>query len=253
MFAVGVIVIALSTVIYPVLSKLASENNMKGFKNNLSKSINIIIILMVPITIMIMDFSTPIIRILFEEGLFDSHATYLTSTALFYYSIGMLAYGLREILAKGFYSLQDTKTPVKNATISVGINVVFSIVLVKYMGIGGLSLASSISAILTTMLLFISLRKKIGKLGFKNIFITFVKVSIASVIMGVVMKLTYNNILNLGTIFTTESRKIIGVDTIISVFVGVIIYIVLILMFNIKEVREISEIVVNRIRKYIKK
>lgn len=253
MFAVGVIVIALSTVIYPVFSKLANENNMKGFKNYLSKSINIIIILMVPITIMIMDFSTPIVKVLFEKGSFDSHATYLTSTALFYYSIGMVAYGLREILAKGFYSLQDTKTPVKNATISVGINVVFSIVLVKYMGIGGLSLASSISAILTTMLLFISLRKKIGKLGFKNIFTTFIKVSIASIIMGIAMKLTYNNILGLGNTLPIENREFIGLDTIISVFVGIIIYIALILIFNIKEVKEISEIIVNRIRKYIKK
>lgn len=253
MFAVGVIVVALSTVIYPVLSKLASENNIKGYKSNLSKSINIIVILMVPIMIMIMDFSTPIVRILFEEGSFDSHATYLTSTALSCYSVGIVAYGLREILAKGFYSLQDTKTPVKNATISVVINVVFSIVLVRYMGIGGLALASSISAILTTMLLFISLRKKIGKLGFKNIFITFIKVSIASIIMGITMKFMYNNILGLRKLLIIENRKFIGVDTIVSVFVGLIIYIILISLFNIKEVREISEIIVNRIKKYIKK
>ena len=51
MFAVGVIVIALTTVIYPILSKLASENNIKGFKINLAKSINIILIIMIPITI----------------------------------------------------------------------------------------------------------------------------------------------------------------------------------------------------------
>lgn len=253
MFAVGVIVIALSTIMYPVLSRLASENNMKGFKNNLSKSINIVIIVMVPIMVMLMNFSTPIVKILFEEGSFNSNATYLTSTALFYYSIGILACGLREILAKGFYSLQDTKTPVKNATISVGINVLFSIVLVKYMGIGGLALASSISAIVTTMLLFISLRKKIGKLGFKNIFITFIKVSLASVIMGVVMKLIYNKLLNIGSIFVSESRKLIGIDTMISVFVGLIIYIVLVLILNIKEVKEIFELVINRLKKYIKK
>ncbi|MEG2786671.1 MAG: murein biosynthesis integral membrane protein MurJ [Romboutsia sp.] len=253
LFAVGVIVIALSTVMYPILSKLVSENNMERFKISLSKSINSIIILMVPIMVIIMFFSTPIVKILFEEGSFDTNATYLTSTALFYYSIGIVAYGLREILAKGFYSLQDTKTPVKNATISVGINIIFSITLVKKMGIGGLALASSISAILTTILLFISLRKKIGKLGFKNIFITFIKVSIASIIMGIVMKYIYNSILKYEMAFIWESRKFITINSIISVVLGILIYIVLIIIFNIKEVREVIYIILNKIKNINKK
>ncbi|MEG1310757.1 MAG: lipid II flippase MurJ, partial [Romboutsia sp.] len=253
LFAVGVIVIALSTVMYPILSKLVSENNMERFKISLSKSINSIIILMVPIMVIIMFFSTLIVKILFEEGSFDTNATYLTSTALFYYSIGIVAYGLREILAKGFYSLQDTKTPVKNATISVGINIIFSITLVKKMGIGGLALASSISAILTTILLFISLRKKIGKLGFKNIFITFIKVSIASIIMGIVMKYIYNSILKYEMAFIWESRKFITINSIISVVLGILIYIVLIIIFNIKEVREVIYIILNKIKNINKK
>ncbi|MGG7060703.1 lipid II flippase MurJ, partial [Clostridium tertium] len=104
MFAVGILVISLSTVLYPVLSKLASENKFKAFKYNLSKSLNIIIITMVPVMVITMVLSTPIIKMLFEKGSFDSRATYLTSTALFYYSIGIVAYGLRDILSKAFYS-----------------------------------------------------------------------------------------------------------------------------------------------------
>ena len=126
-------------------------------------------------------FSTEIVKVLFEEGSFNSHDTYLTSTALFFYSIGILAYGLKELLAKSFYSLQDTKTPVRNATISVVINIVFSIILVNIMGIGGLALASSISATVTTMLLLISLRKKIGKIGFSYILKTFIKGAVSYV------------------------------------------------------------------------
>lgn len=249
MFAVGIIAIALTTVMYPVFSKLASGNNMKAFKHNLSKSINIIIILMVPMTIMLMIFSTQIVKILFEEGSFDSRATYLTSTALLYYSVGTTAYGLKDLLAKGFYSLQDTKTPVKNAAISVVVNVILSIVLVKLMGIGGLALASSISAIVTTILLVISLRKKIGKLGFKYIIMAFIKVFIASLIMGLVTKVIYSSIFTYVFGLIGESRKLIAINCVISGIIGLLIYILLILLFNVKEARELFDIVINKVKK----
>ncbi|HSQ88340.1 murein biosynthesis integral membrane protein MurJ [Romboutsia sp.] len=246
-FAVGIIVISLSTVMYPILSKLASEGNIKAFKYNISKSINIIIISMVPIMIIIMDLSTPIVKMLFEEGSFDSRATYLTSTALFYYSIGIVACGLREILSKAFYSLQDTKTPVKNATIAVIINVIFSIILVNYMGIGGLALAGSISAIITTILLFISLRKKIGKIGLKGIFTNFIKVCASSIMMGVIMKITYNSIFKFGASMLGASRKLMGLSAMMCVILGLIVYIILILIFNIKEAKEMVNLVRNKI------
>lgn len=248
MFAVGVIAISLSTIMYPILSKLASENKIKLFKHNLSKSINIIVLVMVPITIMMMTFSHQIITVLFEDGSFNSRATYLTSTALFYYSIGTVAYGLKDILAKGFYSLQDTKTPVRNATISVIINVTLSLVLVRIMGIGGLALASSMSAIITTVLLIVSLRKKIGKLGFKYILIAFIKVSISAMIMWVVTSGLYDYIL-INEIFTIEStRKLIALNSVISGIIGIIVYVSLVLIFNVKEAREISNIAVNKIK-----
>lgn len=247
MFAVGVIVISLTTVMYPILSKLASEENLKAFKYNLSKSINIIIIVMIPITVIMMDFSVEIVKILFEEGLFDTQATNLTSTALFYLCIGILAFGLREILAKAFYSLQDTKTPVKNATISIIINVALSIILVKYMELGGIALANSISSVVATILLFISLRRKIGKIGFRNILITFIKVVLASIIIGIIIRLTYNNILIYGIYIFDESRKLIFISMFISCIIGLIIYIFISILLNVKEVKEFIRLLKSRL------
>lgn len=239
MFAVGVIAVAISTIMYPILSKLASDGNKKLFKINLSKSINMIVIIMIPIMVIMTTFSTEIVKILFEEGSFNSHDTYLTSTALFFYSIGILAYGLKELLAKSFYSLQDTKTPVRNATISVVINIILSIILSKVMGIGGLALASSISAMTTTLLLLISLRKKIGKLGFSYILKTFLKVSVASMVMYMVMKFTYNSIFDYINLFELGYRRFIALDCTVSVLIGLIIYLILVLFFNVKEVKDI--------------
>ncbi len=248
MFAVGVIAVTISTVMYPILSKLASEDNKKLFKINLSKSINMIVIIMLPIMIIMTTFSTEIVKVLFEEGSFNSHDTYLTSTALFFYSTGILAYALKELLAKSFYSLQDTKTPVRNAAISVVINIILSIVLVNIMGIGGLSLASSISAIITTILLLISLRRKIGKIGFSHIVITFIKVVIASIMMCIFMRFVYNYIVYYSSNSILESRKFIAFNSMVSITSGVILYLILILLLKVKEVKSILDIILSKLK-----
>ena len=250
MFAVGVIAVAISTIMYPILSKLASEGNKKLFKINISKSINMIVIIMLPIMVVMTTFSKEIVKVLFEEGSFNSHDTYLTSTALFFYSIGILAYGLKELLAKSFYSLQDTKTPVRNATISVVINIVFSIILVNIMGIGGLALASSISATVTTMLLLISLRKKIGKIGFSYILKTFIKGAIASIVMYIIMRIAYNYIFIYGSRFALESRKFIAFNCFISVILGMSTYLIVVLSLKVKEVKEIFDAILFKLKNY---
>ena len=250
MFAVGVIAVAISTIMYPILSKLASEGNKKLFKINISKSINMIVIIMLPIMVVMTTFSKEIVKVLFEEGSFNSHDTYLTSTALFFYSIGILSYGLKELLAKSFYSLQDTKPPVRNATISVVINIVFSIILVNIMGIGGLALASSISATVTTMLLLISLRKKIGKIGFSYILKTFIKGAIASIVMYIIMRIAYNYIFIYGSRFALESRKFIAFNCFISVILGMSTYLIVVLALKVKEVKEIFDAILFKLKNY---
>ena len=236
-FAVGILVISISTVMYPILSKLASENNIVEFKRNLLRNIDIVVIVMLPIMIGIMILSTPIVKILFEQGSFNSHDTYLTSTALFYYSVGIVAVGIRDITSRAFYSLQDTKTPVKNAVIAVFINMICSIILVKVLGIGGLALSASISSILGALLLILDLRKKIGNLGLKSSVLTFIKCSIASIIMGILVINSYNIVLN----FSTEIIALI-----ISVFIGIFTYYIMNIILRVNEVLIITNQIKNK-------
>ena len=236
-FAVGILVISISTVMYPILSKLASENNIVEFKRSLLRNIDIVVIVMLPIMIGIMILSTPIVKILFEQGSFNSHDTYLTSTALFYYSVGIVAVGIRDITSRAFYSLQDTKTPVKNAVIAVFINMICSIILVKVLGIGGLALSASISSILGALLLILDLRKKIGNLGLKSSILTFIKCSIASIIMGILVINSYNIVLN----FSTEIIALI-----ISVFIGIFTYYIMNIILRVNEVLIITNQIKNK-------
>ncbi len=183
-FVQGLFVASVSTVFYPTISKIAAENNIKGLKSSVSEAIAIVNLLVIPATIGAMIFAKEVVVLLFGRGAFAPDAIAMTSNALFYYSIGMIAFGLRDILSRAFYAFQDTKTPMINATIGVVINIVLNLILSKYMGLGGLALATSISAIVTAILMFITLRKKIGPFGLLEITRSFIKISIASVIMG---------------------------------------------------------------------
>lgn len=191
-FVQGIFVASIATVMYPRISKMAAERDVQGIKASLKESITISNLLVVPATVISMIFAEPIVTLLFGRGAFDTKAIYLTSYALFFYSIGMVGFGLREVLSRGFYSLQDTKTPMVNAFIAMLMNIVLNIILSQFIGIGGLALATSISALFCTALLFRSLKKKIGKFGMTDIVISFLKILLASILMGAISKNIYN-------------------------------------------------------------
>lgn len=243
-FVLAIFISSVASVIYPMLSKLSAEDDSKKFGESVAKVVNTVVLLVIPISIGAMVLSTPIVRLLFQRGAFDSRATAMTSIALVFYSIGMVAFGLRDVLGKVFYSLQDTKTPMKNGAMAMVFNIVLNIILVKKMGHAGLALATSISAIICIFLLFASLKKKIGYFGQDKIIETTIKSLVASIIMGIVTTLMYNlmeNKLGLGVI--GEVMSIFG-----SITIGVLVYGVLVIRFKVDEVNE----VITMIRKKIK-
>jgi len=239
-FVQGLFVTTIATAMYPRISKMAAEHNIDGMKNLVSEAINSISLLVIPATIGAMLFAEPVVILLFGRGAFDPQAISMTSTALFYYSIGMIGFGLREILSRAFYSFQDTKTPMINAAIAMAINIVLNIILSKDMGIGGLALATSISAIFCTVLLFISFRKKIGSFGLKNIIISFIKILCSSLVMGIIAKLSYDILLK----HISENLSLIA-----AIIIGAVVYFVIIYFMGIEEVDSMIEAVKNKLKR----
>ena len=190
-----------------------------------------------------MIFSKEIVVLLFGRGAFTPEAAEMTSNALFYYSIGMIAFGLRDILARAFYALQDTKTPMINATIAVVVNIILNLILSRYMGIGGLALATSISAVVSALLMFITLRKKIGGFGLKEISASFVKISIASVLMGVIALWSFN--------FLGQTLRE-NLALVFAIGVGAVAYAVLIYFIKVPEVERTLEVVKNGLKGKVK-
>ncbi|MBL3646007.1 murein biosynthesis integral membrane protein MurJ, partial [Bacillus sp. RHFB] len=240
-FIQGIFVMSIVTVMYPMIAKMAAENNISGLKKTLSESISGINLLLVPATIGVMVFAEPIVLLLFGRGAFDEEAVSMTSNALFYYAFGLMGFGLREVLNRVFFSLQDTKTPMINAVISMVINIILIYILSKYFGIGGLALATSISAIVCTLLLFVNLRKKIGSYGLRSIILSFGKMVLASLLMVFIAKGIFNIII----------RDINSdVSLMISISIGALVYIIIIYYMKIEGVDSLMN---NIWRKLIKK
>jgi putative peptidoglycan lipid II flippase len=114
----------------------------------------------------------------------------LTAYALLYYSVGLWAFSAVRIVVSTFYALQDTKTPVRMAVISVCANLIFGIVLMGPLGHGGLALATSLASMLNLGLLVWALRTKLGMLGLKTIMASANKTIICSVFMGAAVWVT---------------------------------------------------------------
>ena len=176
--------IAIATAALPTLSTLVMEKNVGKLKETISFSIRNMLFLSVPASIGLILLSRPIIKVIFERGEFGAYATSITSSVLLFYSIGLIAYGGVKILVAAFYAMQDTLTPVKIACVTLFLNIVLNVILMVPLKAGGLALATSISGFVNFTCLFVMLKRKIGKFGEREILKSFLKIFLASLIMG---------------------------------------------------------------------
>ncbi len=239
-FVQGLFVMSISTVMYPMISKMAAKEDMDGLEKSIIEAINTISILVIPATVGAMVFNVPIVKLLFGRGAFDPKALAMTSNALFFYAVGMIGFGLREILSRGFYSLKDSKTPMINGVIAVSTNIILNIILSRFLGIGGLALATSISAILGSTLLMISLRKKLNGFSFGKIFFSWIKILGAALVMGFVAKLSFN------WLYAPLGENL---ALILSIGVGGLVYLALLPFLKLEEVENMIEMAKNKLKR----
>lgn len=237
-FVSGIFIAAISTVVYPTMSRLSAGNDMEAFKKVLLKAMNVIALIILPAATGFIVLRYPITKLLFERGAFDENATKMTGSVLFYLSFGLLGFGMRDLLNCVFYSIQDVKTPMVNGIFTLTANIVILLILVRLMGIGGLALAASLSAILGTILLISSLYRKIGDFGLEEFTGTLVKALIASTIMGFIVFMSHKLIESQNGTGTTIIQAV-NLMTVIDI--GGLAYLSVICLMNVKEIHEFFE------------
>lgn len=214
---------AITTVVYPLFAESSASNDIKQLNHRVNLTLSAYALFIVPLMCGVFVFKKEIIEVAFARGAFDMNAVSLTQSILGWYTIGMLFMSFRNTLTNVFYSLKDTKTPAVNATIGVIINIVLNLTLPFIMGVQGLALATSISAIVITTRLMYLLVKRYDKLELKDLFLNLPGIVLASSVM---------------LITTLGLKYILNIDSSIIVLLGgalfgVIVYLIMILSLKV--------------------
>ena len=184
-FALALFGTAVSTATLPHMARCVAVQDWKGMKENLNYSMRLTLFAVLPAMTGLAVLAFPIVRLLFEHGRFTRANTLLTTSALIGYTLGLPAYSAVKILVSAFYSMKDTKTPVKVATLSLVVNVIGIFFLMKRWGVGGLAVATAFASVVNGSVLAHLLRKRIGAFGGRKMLKTLIQSSVASALMAV--------------------------------------------------------------------
>ena len=183
-FPVGIFGVAMGMAVLPALSEHAAKGEMKLLSRDFSYSLRLLFFITVPAMIGLISLRIPIVNLLFQRGEFDIAATKGTAYSLIFYSIGIWSIVGVRVVVSAFYSMQDTRTPVKAAMLALLLNIICSLLLMGPMKHGGLALANSISSGFNFIFLFYLLRRRLGSVEGRRMLRSFTKVLAASIIMG---------------------------------------------------------------------
>lgn len=185
-FPIGIFGVAMGMAVLPMLSEHAAKGEFSKLCDDLSFSMRLLFFITIPAMVGLIFLREPIVNILFQRGKFDYLATLGTAQALLFYSLGIWAVVGVRVMTASFYSMQDTKTPVKIAVSALITNVILSVILMNPLKHSGLALANSIASSLNFVLLFFFLRRKLNKIDTIGLLRSFTKTIIASSIMGII-------------------------------------------------------------------
>ena len=236
-FVTGIVVTSIITATYPKLANFGSKKDYSNLKSALSEGLSNMLLLVVPAAFGLYIFSFPIVNLLFVGGEFSVDDAKITATVLSFFAFGVIGIGVREIISRVFYSLGDNKTPVINSVVIVGINIILAFLLSKIMGIRGIALATSISFIVGAITLYFSSIKLIGNVFDKKLVTNLIKITVSSAIMALVSKIAYD--------ILTKSLGI-NLSLLISIIVAGIIYLLLLIIFRVDEIKEIFRLLLKK-------
>ncbi|MBR6543133.1 MAG: murein biosynthesis integral membrane protein MurJ, partial [Anaerotignum sp.] len=237
---VGVFVLAIANMVFPKFSRMTEDK--KEFGLAVRGTLKAMIFLLIPMTVGLMALAEPVVTLIYKRGQFDGLATELTSAALFFFALGMVGYGVQNILSRAFYANQDGKTPFYSGLVSIIINALMCWLLLKPMGIGGLALAAAVSSTAAAAVLMVPAVKQYPDILDKSLVGQLLKMFLAA--MGMLVL-----VLGCRYILNPLTGRLLGQIILLCVCggVGVVSYMVFAKILRIEE----SDFVFDIIRKIL--
>lgn len=222
---------AISTIVYPFYAESIAKKDMSQFNNRINLTLSVYAFFLLPLIVYVFCFRHEIIQLAFGRGAFGRDAVGITGSLLGCYAAGLLFMALRENLTKVFYSVQDTKTPAKNATIGVCLNIFLNVSLPFLLGIQGLAIATSVTALIISLLLIKDLTNKHQDINISYFLNNLYRLFIISVILYFLIK-----ILLFFINFESSFVRLLFGGLLLTLF-----YIVLSFLFRIDVIERIKE------------
>ncbi len=173
------------------MSRANVSGNGDEAKDLLVMSLKLITFVILPVMAVFIVLAKPIIAILYQHGGFVLSDTIRTGTALSCYALGMIGMAYNEILSKSFFSMQNSKTPMINALVSMVVNIAVAYTLSGSLGISGLALATACGSSVNAFLNYICMKQHYKTLFTASDIFNILKIAISALIMGVVMLIFY--------------------------------------------------------------
>lgn len=235
---ISVVVMSLSTVLYPTLASSIADNNVEQYKNNLTFSLTGLNLLIIPIAFITLIDSKLIVSIVFNRGNFSQDAVKLTSIVLMSYAPSFIFIGFREVLTRAFFAIKDTKTPMINGTIGILCSIVFCVTFTQTLGLYGLALGTTVSSFVTMVLLFWNAFKLLPAISFTDIIYSVSKQFIAGLGMICIILIIHNCNIDM------KDMYMFVVDT----FAGVLAYLVFLILLKSREIIVLKKILIEKFK-----
>lgn len=245
---IGMFGVAVGTAAIPVMSRLASEGKIKELRDTISSSMNLVFLLTLPSACGLIILGEPIIRMIYEGGKFNSIATSMTAAALAGYSVGLTGYAAIKILSPAFYALNDAKTPMIIAVVSIGVNLLGSYFLREWLsnygvtpetphGYGhvGVALATSLVALVNFFALALILRGRIKRLNGRSILFSFLKIAAASAIMSVAAYASYHLLLGQ---YGSATKLLKIIEAFVPIAIGAVSFVIAAKLLRVAELEQ---------------
>lgn len=222
-----ILVTGIITILFSSCAELVASGKHKEVKRKLSHTINTLLFFLTPACAGVIVLAEPIVRFILCRGEFDTYSLNMTTNALKCYTLGLVFLALRDTFVKVFYAYKETRITTIISIASILLNIILNIVLGRFIGIHGLALATSISAIFNCILLMIFMFRKIGDFGVLAAFKVFAKSLLCSIAMALVVNYMFSRISNVCPEL---------VSMVLSILAGIVFYWLISLILGISKI-----------------
>jgi len=229
---IGIFGVSIATATLPAVSRHAAQDQLGGVRDTVSTALRMMLILNVPALVGLIVLASPIVGLIFERGSFVSSDTASTAAALTFYAPGLIGYSAVRIAVPCFYALGSSITPTLVSIMSVGLNIVLNLILVRLLGFRGLALGTSIAALANALVLLVLLRRRLGGLDARRIIETGGKIAAAAVVMGFAVTMSHDWLVDIvpGSSLASRLLQVFG-----SIGTGVVVLIAAAMLLRVAD------------------